>query len=147
MVETTTNIEQAVKPFKIQQLAEIIMEKKYVGFADALHYLYSSDFYPRLFSADTKWWYSSGYELFDIIDKEKSSQRKLLKNRKITLFFIFSIESFADFIHESSETILSLFTTKHVFDFLQENFDTLHTQSKEFIVDTIDDYIKSGSQQ
>ncbi|MDR3252359.1 MAG: DUF3791 domain-containing protein [Tannerella sp.] len=146
MLETTTNIEQAVKPFKIQQLAEIIMEKKHIGFADALHYLYSSDFYPRLFSADTKWWYSSGYELFDIIDKEKSSQRKLLKNRKITLFLIFSLESFADFTHQTSETALALFITNRIFDFLQENFDALHTQSKEFIVDAIDDYLKSKPQ-
>jgi hypothetical protein len=39
-METTGKIEEAVMPFKIQQLAEIIAEKKKVGFTDALHYLY-----------------------------------------------------------------------------------------------------------
>ena len=53
-METTGKIEEAVMPFKIQQLAEIIMEKKKVGFTDALHYLYSSDFYPELLSGEYK---------------------------------------------------------------------------------------------
>jgi hypothetical protein len=142
-MEVTGKIEEAVMPFKIQQLAEIIMEKKKVGFTDALHYLYSSDFYPELLSEDTKWWYSSGDALYDIIEEEKSTQQSLLKQRKTTLFFIFCIEGYKNFSGQAAETVLTAFTTEHVFDFLTEHFDVLHTQDKAYIMEAIDDFLKS----
>ena len=130
-------------PFKIQQLTEIIMEKKKVGFTDALHYLYSSGFYPELLSEDTKWWYSSGEALFDIIEEEKSAQQSLLTQRKTTLFFIFCIEGYKNFSGQAAETVLATFTSEKVFDFLHENFDVLHTQDKAYIMEAIDDFLKS----
>jgi hypothetical protein len=142
-METTSKIEEAVMPFKIQQLAEIIVEKKKVGFTDALHYLYSSDFYPELLSEDTKWWYSSGDELYDIIEEEKATQQNLLKKRKTTLFFIFCIEGYKNFSGQTAETVLTTFTTEKVFDFLNDNFDVLHTQDKAYIMEAIDDFLKS----
>lgn len=140
---TNNKIETAVMPFKIQQLAEIIMEKKNIGFSDALHYLYSSDFYPELISEDTKWWYSSGEELFDIIEKEKLGQYKLLKNRKLTLFYVFCIEGYKEFCGQNAETVLTRFTEEKVFDFLSENFEVLHSQDKTYIIETIDDFLNS----
>jgi hypothetical protein len=142
-METTGKIEEAIMPFKIQQLAEIIAEKKNVGFTDALHYLYSSDFYPELLSEDTKWWYSSGEELYDIIEEEKTARQHLLKNRKATLFFIFCIEGYKNFSGQAAETVLTAFTTEKVFDFLNDNFEALHTQDKTYILETIDDFLKS----
>jgi len=140
---TNNKIETAIMPFKIQQLAEIIMEKKNIGFSDALHYLYSSDFYPELISEDTKWWYSSGEELFDIIEKEKSGQYKLLKNRKLTLFYVLCIEGYKEFCGQNAETVLTRFTEEKVFDFLSENFEVLHSQDKTYIIETIDDFLNS----
>jgi hypothetical protein len=145
-MEATGKIEEAVMPFKIQQLAEIIAEKKKVGFTDALHYLYSSDFYPALLSEHTKWWYSSGDELYDIIEEEKTAQQELLKKRKATLFFIFCIEGYKNFSGQSAETVLTTFTTENVFDFLRENFDVLHSQDKSYIMEAIDDFLKSKKQ-
>jgi hypothetical protein len=142
-MEMTGKIEEAVIPFKIQQLAEIIMEKKKVGFTDALHYLYSSDFYPELLSEDTKWWYSSGEALYDIIEEEKAAQQSLLKKRKITLFFIFCIEGYKNFSGQAAEAALTTFTTEKVFDFLNNNYDVLHTQDKAYIIGAIDDFLKS----
>ncbi|MDR3188221.1 MAG: DUF3791 domain-containing protein [Prevotellaceae bacterium] len=142
-MEATGTIEEAVMPFKIQELAEIIAEKKTVGFTDALHYLYSSDFYPKLLSEDTKWWYESGYALYNVIEEEKAAQQSLLKNRKITLFFIFCVEGYKSFSGQAAETVLTTFTTEKVFDFLSSNFDVLHTQGKAYIMETIDDFLKS----
>jgi hypothetical protein len=142
-MEATGKIEEAVMPFKIQQLAEIIVQKKNVGFTDALHYLYSSDFYPELLSEKTKWWYSSGDELYDIIEEEKTAQQDLLKKRKVTLFFIFCIEGYKTFSGQAAEMVLTTFTTEKVFDFLSKNFEALHTQGKEYIMESIDDFLKS----
>jgi hypothetical protein len=142
-METTSKIEEAVMPFKIQQLAELIVKKKKVGFTDALHYLYSSDFYSELLSEGTKWWYASSDELYDIIEKEKATQQKLLKKRKTTLFFILCIEGYKNFSGQTAETVLTTFTTEKVFDFLNDNFDVLHTQDKAYIMEAIDDFLKS----
>jgi hypothetical protein len=142
-METTGKIEEAVMPFKIQQLAEIIAEKKKVGFTDALHYLYSSDFYPELLSEDTKWWYASGEALYDVIEKEKAARRGLLKERKMTLFFIFCIEGYKNFSGQAAAAVLTTFTAEKVFDFLTKHFDVLHTQDKAYIIEAIDDFLKS----
>jgi hypothetical protein len=142
-METTDKIEEAVMPFKIQQLAEIITEKKNVGFTDALHYLYSSNFYPELLSEKTKWWYSSSDELYDIIEEEKTAQQNLLKKRKITLFYIFCIEGYKTFSGQAAEAVLTTFTTENVFDFLNKNFEALHTQDKTYIMEAIDDFLKN----
>ncbi|MDR0726139.1 MAG: DUF3791 domain-containing protein [Prevotellaceae bacterium] len=142
-METKGKIEEAIMPFKVQQLVEIIMETKNIGFTDALHYLYSSDFYPELLSEDTKWWYSSGYELCDIIEEEKTAQQDLRKNRKLTLFFIFCIEGYKNFSGQPAETVLTTFSTQKVFAFLNKNYDALHTQDKSYIIETIDDYLKN----
>jgi hypothetical protein len=114
-----------------------------VGFTDALHYLYSSDFYPALLSEHTKWWYASGDALYDIIEEEKTAQQDLLKQRKTTLFFIFCIEGYKNFSGQPAEMVLTTFTTEKVFDFLSENFDVLHTQDKSYIMETIDDFLKN----
>ncbi|MDR0742879.1 MAG: DUF3791 domain-containing protein [Tannerella sp.] len=142
-MKTTGKIEEAVMPFKIQQLAEIIMERKKVGFTDALHYLYSSDFYPELLPEDTKWWYESGDALYEIIEEEKAAQQSLLKERKTTLFHIFCIEGYKNFSRQAAETILTIFTTEKVFDFLNDHFDVLHTQDKTYIMEVIDDFLKN----
>jgi hypothetical protein len=135
------SIEQSVAPFKVQQLAEIIMEKKNLSFTDALHYLYSSDLYNELFSEKTKWWYSSGEMLFEMIEAGKQ-QNSLASNRKMTLFYIFSLEHFKEHTGFSSERVLDLFVENKVFAFLEENFEVLHTQSKEYIVESISEFIK-----
>jgi hypothetical protein len=142
-METAGKIEEAVMPFKIQQLAEIIMEKKRVGFTDALHYLYSSDFYPELLSEDTKWWYASGEALYDVIEEEKAAQQSLLGKRKMTLFFIFCIEGYKRFSGRAAEAVLTTFTTEKVFDFLSSSYDVLHTQDKAYIMEAIDDFLKN----
>jgi hypothetical protein len=136
-------IEEAIMPFKIQQMAEIIMQKKCIGFTDALHYLYSTDIYQLLLSEETKLWYLSGLSLYEMIENEKRAQRKnILKNRKLTLFFSFCVENYKNHIHRPAEEVLSLFSTYGVFDFLEEGYEMLHTQGKEYIMEEIDEFLR-----
>jgi hypothetical protein len=144
-MEARAKIETAIAPFKVQQLVEVIMDKKALSFTDALHYLYSSELYARLFLEETKWWYSGGDALYDLIEQEKAAAQPLQGDRKLTLFFIFCIEAYAEYKGQPSEAILTLFSTAKVFDFLKESFEVLHTQSKEIITDTIDDFIQHAA--
>jgi len=48
MLQQEVSIETAIMPFKLQQLVEVIMEKKQFGVEDAFHYLYTSNCYQLL---------------------------------------------------------------------------------------------------
>jgi hypothetical protein len=81
--------------------------------------------------------------LYEIIEKEKRVPRKaLLDNRKIMLFFVFCVENYKDYAQLSAATTLALFSDYKVFDFLQEGFEVLHTQGKEYIMEEIAGFIK-----
>ncbi|MDR1585459.1 MAG: DUF3791 domain-containing protein [Prevotellaceae bacterium] len=142
-MEHASTIEQAIMPFKVQQLAEVIMQKKSIGLTDALHYLYATNLYRQLASDEAKWWYMSGPALYEIIESEKKEQKRLLKNRKLSLFLIFCIENYKDYIHQSTEEVLTLFSTRRVLLFLQENYDVLHTQGKEYIMEEIKGFLEN----
>lgn len=133
-------MEDAIMPFKVQQLVEIIMQKKSIGFTDALHYLYTTDFYQQLLSDETKWWYDSGLSLYERIENEK--QESFLPDRKQMLFGVFCVENYKNHLRQSAEEIVRLFSIYKVFDFLQEGYDVLHTQGKEYIMEEIDGFLK-----
>ncbi len=142
-MEHATKIEEAILPFKVQQLVEIIMQKKSMDFTDALHYLYSTELYNLLQSEEAKLWYLSGVALYEMIEAEKQTSQKGLDNRKITLFLIFCLEKYKEKAHKTAEETLALFSTHKVFDFLQQNFEVLHTQGPAYIVDTITNFLKT----
>lgn len=143
-MEHPAHIEEAILPFKIQQLVEIIMQQKSLGFTDALYYLYATECYKLLQSEDTKLWYMSGIALYEMIEKEKQKNAKkfLPGNRKLTLFLIFCLESYKECTRKNANEVLVLFSTYNVFHFLQENFEMLHTQGKEYIVNEIEEFLK-----
>jgi len=144
-MEKATKIEEAVLPFKVQQLVEIIMQKKSMNFVDALGYLYSTECYRLLQFEDAKLWYLSGTALYDMIEAEKHAKWKIsADNRKQTLFLIFCLEKCKDAIHnKNAEETLKVFSALNVFEFLQENFETLHTQGEQYIIEAITDFIRT----
>ncbi|MDR0732799.1 MAG: DUF3791 domain-containing protein [Dysgonamonadaceae bacterium] len=143
-MEPANKIEQAIMPFKVQQLAEVIMQKKRIGLTDALHYLYGTNLYRQLDSDEAKWWYMSGAALYEIIESEKKEQKRLLRNRKLSLFLIFCIENYKNYTHRPTEEVLTLFSTRRVLRFLRENYDVLHTQGKEYIMEEIKGFLEHG---
>ncbi|MDR0790401.1 MAG: DUF3791 domain-containing protein [Bacteroidales bacterium] len=135
------NIETAVMPFKVQQLVEIIMQKKQLDYQDAFLYLYTSDCYKLLQQQDTKLWYVSGLGIYEMLEEEK--KKEVIENKKIMLFFAFCLEKYKDFKGLSAEETLLLFKKHNVFDFLQEGFEVLHTQGENYILQEIDLFIKT----
>ncbi|MDR2854482.1 MAG: DUF3791 domain-containing protein [Prevotellaceae bacterium] len=139
-----STIGKGMKPFKINELVEIIMQKKALDFTTALYYLYTSDFFSRLTDENTKFWYLGGLSLYEILEEEKQKTRKQKTSLpKISLFLIFCIENFAEIQGKTSEETVALFDKYTVFQFLTKNFDVLHTQGQAYIIDEIKLFIKN----
>ena len=141
MLPQVANIETAIMPFKLQQLIDVIMEKKQLGMEDAFHYLYTSHCYQLLLQEDTKLWYMSALGIFDLLEEEKKQDKTA--NPKLLLFYIFCLEKYKDFARLSAEETLFIFRKYFVFDFLRDGFEVLHTQGDSYIVREIELFIKA----
>lgn len=129
-------------PFVMEELAGLVMKKKSLSLNDALRYIYSSNLYSLLLKENTKLWYSSTLLLYDELEKEKKKEKLTQNNnKKILLFKMFCIENFRESRKMKAEEVLQLFSDYKVFDFLEKNFEMLHTQDVDYILDTIKTYI------
>jgi len=141
MLQQNANIETAIMPFKLQQLVEVIMEKKQFGAEDAFHYLYTSDCYKLLLETDTKLWYMSALGIYELLEEEKKAEK--IDNPKLLLFYAFCLENYKNFSNLSAEETLLNFRKYGVFEYLREGFDVLHTQGEGYIVREIDLFINA----
>jgi hypothetical protein len=135
------NIETAIMPFKLQQLVEVIMEKKQLGVEDAFHYLYSSNCYRLLLQEEAKLWYMSALGIFELLEEEKMAEKP--DNPKLLLFYAFCLERYKDFSNLSPYDTLMIFRKYGIFDYLRDSFEMLHTQGENYIVNEIDLFIKA----
>ena len=132
----------AMLPFVMRELVNMVMKKKTLPLRDALYYVYSSQLYKFLLDLNTKLWYSSTLSLYEALEKEKTEQRKAQgDDPEILLFKMFCIENYREAKKKSAEEVLLLFSAHGVFEFLNDNFEMLHTQDTEYILDTIITYI------
>ena len=141
MLEQGLSIETVIMPFKVQQMVEIIMEKKRFGIEDAFRYLYTSDCYQSLLREDTKLWYMSGLEIFELLEEEKKAG--IVNNRKLLLLYAFCIEKYKDFSKISAEETVVIFRKYGIFTFLRDGFELLHTKDESYLVKEIDLFIKT----
>jgi hypothetical protein len=141
MLQQKVSIEVAIMPFKLQQLVEIIMEKKQFGVEDAFHYLYTSNCYKLLLQEDTKLWYMSALGIYEWLEEEKKSEKT--DHPKLLLFYAFCLEKYKNFSKFSAEETLLNFRKYGVFDYLRDGFEVLHSQGENYIVNEIDLFIKA----
>lgn len=131
-------------PFKIQQLLETIIENNALSVKDAIQYLYSSKLYKQMSDEDSYLWQLSTANLYDMLYTEKSEAKKHEnKSAPILLFLSFCIENFKEYKNISIEETLFLFSKYGVLGYLEDVFDMLHTQGKEYIMREIDEYINN----
>ncbi|MDR1974133.1 MAG: DUF3791 domain-containing protein [Bacteroidales bacterium] len=128
-------------PFVMKELVAMVVEKKSLPLENALHYIYSSKMYKTLISKETKMWYLSTLSLYDLLEKEKEEKRSYC-DEKVLLFEMFCIENFRAKKNLSAEDALLLFSNYDVFSFLEDTFEMLHTQDRDYILDSITTYIK-----
>ncbi|MDH6306811.1 hypothetical protein M2459_002173 [Parabacteroides sp. PF5-5] len=134
-------------PFKIQQLLEMIIENNALSVKDAIQYLYSSKLYKQMSDEDSYLWQLSTANLYDMLHTEKREEKKNEnKSAPVLLFLSFCIENFKEYKKISTEDTLFLFNKYGVLDYLEDVFDMLHTQGKEYIMREIDEYIDNRKQ-
>ena len=61
--------------------------------------------------------------------------------KEIYRFIIFCLEHYRNFRQITAMQAFSLFRKTGVFQYLTEGYDVLHTQSRDYIVTDIDDFI------
>ena len=64
------------------------------------------------------------------------------KKQDVAYFLSFCIEQYMKAKVLSREVVISLLSEKGVLDYLAEHFEILHTQSRQWIIEEIDEYIK-----
>lgn len=139
MKQTT---EEAILPFKVLELAEIISEKKRLSLEDALFYLYNSDLYNDLINPNLKLWYYSGSQLYDYLEEEKFDIRKRPVSRAEAQFLVFCVEQYRLRGNLPSAGVLAMFQNLKLDKFLTRNFEVLHSQSTAYILHEIDLFIR-----
>jgi len=65
----------------------------------------------------------------------------MIKLSDIARFQVFCLENYKTMKGISGRNALTEFKSHHVFDFLSNNFEVLHTQGKNYIITEINDYI------
>ncbi len=138
----THTTETAMLPFKVQELAEIIMDKKHLSLSDALLYLCNSELYDSLTDASAKMWYESGASLYDRLEAKKSAERENSLPRAVSLFLIFCMEQYRLSHNLSSIEALDMFKRSGLERFLIDNFEALHSQSDDYILHEIELFLK-----
>lgn len=131
-----------ILPIIIKDLVSMVKKKKTLPLEDALFYIYSSNLYKNLLDEKTKSWYLSTISLYDLLEKEKAEKRDSQEEEKVLLFKAFCVENFKLKENLSAEEVLLLFSKQGIFLFLEEAFDMLHTQDKDYILDSISKLIK-----
>lgn len=136
------NLAKMMLPFKVQQLLDTIIEKKGLGLEDAMQYLYSSELYKQLSTESSYLWQLSTLNLYDLLKKEKRLKKQSQNNTaSVLLFLTFCLENYKDYKNLDAEQALFTFNQYNVLEYLEEVFEMLHTQSKEYIMSEIDNYI------
>lgn len=138
----TKTTEEAMLPFKVLELADIVAEKKRLSIGDALFYLYNSQLYHDLLNPELKMWYYGGMQLYEFLEKEKLREKKMYPPKAERLFLIFCIEQYRLRGNLASATVLEKFIRLNVDIFIMDNFEVLHSQSAEYILHEIDVFIK-----
>lgn len=141
-MNTIPHLNLSISPFIMKDLVGMVMKKKSLPFEDALHYIISSRMYENLMDESTKTWYLSSAALYDMLEEEKAKLRLQEIDNKVLLFQMFCMENYkAEKGLTPSET-LELFSKYHIYEFLENTYEMLHTQDREYIIDSISTYIK-----
>lgn len=75
----------------------------------------------------------------------KATERRTAMSKEekdIALFVAFCIEEYGAAKGMSGEQVLDLFSKYGLVDYLSEFYDVLHTQSRQWLIEEIDEYIE-----
>ena len=132
--------EDNIIPIKVAHLAEYVSRVKRISLDDALVYIYVNPMYERLYDENAKWWYLSTEALYDEFELRRDKQ-EIGVDKTVFEFYTFCMENYATRKRISGIRAWVLFKETGADAYVTENYDLLHTQGLEYILDDIQRFI------
>ena len=132
--------EKEIVPVKIASLAEYVSGRKRISLDDALVYVYSNPMYDKLYDEGAKWWYLSTEALYDEFELWRNRQRRNVPDA-VFEFYTYCLENYAIHHQISGMRAWVAFKESGADDYVIDNYDLLHTQGLEYVLDDIQRFI------
>lgn len=134
-------IERSIVPIKAADLIEYIAQRKGMSVMNAMCRFYDSELSAKLYDNNAKWWYLDNETLYKLMEQERRLRDGDMDSKELQ-FVVFCVESYARRNNLSGLQTYSLFKAKNLISFLKNNFEVLHTQGEDYIMDEIRLYLK-----
>lgn len=132
--------ENNIIPIKISHLAVHVAKVKRISLDDALVYIYVNPMYERLYDEDAKWWYLGTEALYEEFERSRDRQKRKVPN-EVFDFYTYCLENYAIRMKISGIRSWVLFKESGADEFIIDNYDLLHTQGLDYILDSIQRFI------
>ena len=132
--------EENIIPIKIAHLAEFVSNVKRISLDDALVYIYVNPMYERLYDEEAKWWYLSTEALYEEFELKRSRQQKGVE-KTVFEFYTYCLENYAIRKQISGMRAWVIFKESGADEYVIDNYDLLHTQGLEYVLDDVQRYI------
>lgn len=134
-------IEKSIVPIKTADLIGYIARRKGLSVMDAMCYFYDSSLSVKLYDEKAKWWYLDNEILYEQMEHERRMQDGDIASRELQ-FVVFCVDMYARMNGLSGLQAYALFKEKNLLSFLKNNYEVLHTQGENYIMDEIKLYLR-----
>lgn len=132
--------EKNIIPIKISQLAAHVSKVKRISLDDALVYIYVNPMYKRLYDEEAKWWYLGTEALYEEFELRRCRQNRVVP-KEVFDFYTYCLENYAIRKQTSGMHAWLAFKESNADEYVINNFDLLHTQGLEYVLDDIQRFI------
>ena len=132
--------ENNIIPIKISHLAAYVSKVKRISLDDALVYIYVNPMYERLYDEEAKWWYLSTEALYEEFELWRNRQNREVP-KEVFDFYTYSLENYAIRNQISGMRAWVIFKESGADEYIIDNYDLLHTQGLEYVLDDIQRFI------
>lgn len=132
--------ENNIIPIKISHLAAYVSKVKRISLDDALVYIYVNPMYERLYDEEAKWWYLSTEALYEEFELWRNRQNRAVP-KEVFEFYTYCLENYAVRKQISGMRAWVVFKESSADEYVIDNYDLLHTQGLEYVLDDIQRFI------
>ena len=132
--------ENNIIPIKISHLAAYVSKVKRISLDDALVYIYVNPMYERLYNEEAKWWYLSTEALYEEFERSRGRQNREIP-KEVFEFYTYCLENYAIRKQISGMRAWVKFKESSADEYIIDNYDLLHTQGLEYVLDDIQRFI------
>ena len=132
--------EENIIPIKISHLAAYVSKMKRISLDDALVYIYVNPMYKKLYDEKAKWWYLSTEALYEEFELWRNRQNREVP-KEVFEFYTYCLENYAIRKQISGMRAWVIFKESSADEYIIDNYDLLHTQGSEYVLDDIQRFI------